>query len=127
VTGPRDPVQRNDEPVFGGRIVERSHRCGDSKVEYLDDTIVTDHDVLGFEVAMHDTRVVSGGQSPRRLGQYPEDFVCRTRLCQPTAQRVPWGELHGDEHFAVVAPDLEHRRHVGVRDASHCLGFAPQP
>ena len=107
-------------PVIGRRIAR--DRLGpnredprETEVEDLDEPVVREHQVFGFQVPVHDPRAVRLGQAVRDLGRNREEPPQRdlTRDDQ-VPQADSFDELHGDVEGGVGGSDLVNRHDVRV-------------
>ncbi len=86
--------------------LDRRAPC-EAEVEDLDVPVLSDEDVFGFQVAVHDPALVRGRKSLSDLqspvdGAHDADLGCR----QTVAQRGAFEELHDGEHGAVDVADV---------------------
>src|SRR5436190_19691910 len=98
------------------------------EVEHLRVAVRTQHDVLRFDVAMHDAGLVRGSQ---RGGHLDCDFQCIVQIHPPTHQRraqcYTFYELGRDELPGSLRADLVNRQNVWMIQGrgSARLGFEP--
>src|SRR5512138_1145299 len=91
---------------------ERESEVGDARA-----AILADQDVVGLEVAMDDSRTVSGSEPSCGLQVDVEDLPEGAwRRQEPLPKRLAADELHGDVNDAVVLADIVDGHDVGVRD-----------
>ena len=85
--------------VWVGPFSESLHtaRCqfGKTKVQHLHKTVRTEHDVLGFQIAVNDSGAVGSNQSRCNLNRYVERLTHGKRCtAQVRTKRFAFDELH---------------------------------
>ena len=109
-----DPRERAGARRWGGE------QPGDPEVRDPRAPIRPDQHVLGLEVAMDDAARVRGGQPAPGLHEHVEDLRDRATGRGEVGPEIgAVDELHHQEWVVAVAPDLEHRDHVRVRELGH--------
>jgi len=77
--------------------------------------VAADHDVLRFEIAVHDSGRVCRREPAARVKEHFEDVSpASVRRSQPTVERLALDELHRDVDVADVA-SVVHGHDIGVR------------
>jgi hypothetical protein len=111
-------------------VVEFVERRGPRQPE-VDDArapVLADEDVLGLHVAVHDARVVRGGEATADLQEHAHDLPPRAGgLAEPAAQRGTLDELHRDVDATRVGAHVVDRHDVRVGDARERLRLTEQP
>jgi hypothetical protein len=88
-------------------------------------SVMRQHDVRGFEVAMDDARGVRGGQPGGDLARDARRVVDGERpVLDALAKRLAVVERHRDEQLAVPLADVVHRGDVGVVEGAGGLRLA---
>ena len=122
-------VERLALGLFGGHIRRRpDHAAGDrgilrvgardAEVHHLQLAIGTDHDVLGFEVEMHDGLPVRLGEAVGKLARELDgasDFETPLAL-QETAETLSLHEFHGEVDCVAGTMELVQTGHVAMGD-----------
>src|SRR5438105_1606959 len=91
------------------------YRPCQTEIEQLYSAIAGDEDVLRFQVAMHDTFVVRGGEPTGDLERIINSFAERQRArAQPFAQRFAFQQFADDVRRAVLRADVVHGEDVGM-------------
>jgi nucleotidyltransferase/DNA polymerase involved in DNA repair len=76
-------------------------------VKYLHDTIAAQHDVLGLDIAVNDTRLMSGAQGRCNLNRNPGNFAnAELRIQHSLSQSLALDVLCGHEVDGVCLADL---------------------
>ena len=101
--------------------------AGEPEVGHLDHAVIADQDVVRLEVAVDEAGAVRSGQPAAGGAKHLQHFIRAARCgLEPAGQVAALDVLHGDEHPVLEGPDVEDRRHVGVRDLRHGLRLAQE-
>ncbi len=103
-------------------------RPGNPEVHDLGVALLIDHDVLGFQIPVHDPQTVGLCQSVGHL-QSDTQHIPQLELSQPfnnTLQVLPLHILHGDEVGASCFVDVMHAAYVLVGDPPGELQFVAE-
>ena len=102
-------------------------QLGETEVEYLDQAVRPDDDVLGLDVAVHDAQLVGLAERAGYLSREVEYLVERRDAGgHPVAQRPSLDEFHGDERRPVDLVDLVDGGDVGMVDGGRGLSLADE-
>src|SRR5258705_7546024 len=102
-------------------------RACNSEVHDTHASVDSGEHVRWFEVAVHDPRGVSRGESTCRLSERIEDLVQTAWFCgEPRSKIVATYELLRDEDLISVATDVVHGDDVWMTHARERSGFALQ-
>ena len=113
--------------IDGHGIGAGLRHLGEAEVEQLH-ARPGQHDVPGFEVAVHDAAAVRGIERSGDLGAEGEHLVDGQRpFPQPVGERLALEVLHDQEVDAVLVSHVEEGADVGVLEARDRLGLALQP
>src|SRR6185312_14298664 len=83
------------------------------------------HDVLGLNIAVHNTGAVSGFQSPGALDRYPERFrKLHPSSREPFTQRNSFNKLRNDEPCIANLADIVDGDDVRMVESRCSFGFA---
>ena len=86
-----------------------------------------DHDVGGFEIAVHDAPVVGGGQCLGDLGTDLEDSIgCHAPLGNRPIERLTLHQLHGQEVPALTLLDRVDADHTRMIEGGEHRRFAAE-
>jgi hypothetical protein len=99
------------------RQVRRSglDQLGEAKVEDLDEPVLRDHEVLGFQIPVNNPRGVGLGESVGHLCADLEELAGGHRLLDDEVpQRPPLDDLHRDVDHSVRGADVVDSYDVGV-------------
>ena len=90
----------------------------DTEIEHLHETVVTDHHVLGLDVAVDETEFVRSAERAGDVGDPPDASGERYRpVADERAERASGDKLHGEEGDVVHFADVVDGDGVGVCDA----------
>ena len=107
-----DLSNRRRFKVGGGELLSQ---LGDAKVEHLHIAIAPDHDVLGLDVAVHNSSIMRGCQ---RRGSLNCDFQNVRKLevsfIKTTPQRFTFDQLAGNVIERIYLTDIVDGDDVGV-------------
>lgn len=78
----------------------------------------------GFQIAMQNSRLMSGFQSGAKLaGEFQQFLVLESILLQPVFESLPAKQFHGEELDVTIAVAIEDTADIDVRDAAGELEF----
>ena len=125
-------VQRRAHRHAGLREIERvpfAADAGQPEIGHLHLARPSEHDVLGFDVAMNYPLIGRLGQCGRRLPHDRDDelHVGRAATQQQLAKILPRDVLLGDIMHAIDAADLVNLHDVGVYEGRGGLGLHVKP
>src|SRR5205814_9044932 len=99
----------------GGPALLYGNAPREPEVEDLEKTVAARQDVLGLEIAVHETGRVRDLERLGRLAQHPERLLGRPGLAAPPlAERLPIDELHGHVERALGLADIMDDDDVGM-------------
>ena len=112
----RRKIARSSQDQPGAGQAGLSLHLGDPEVSDLDPAIGPHQDVARFDVAVHDSRRVGGGQCRAHLRRHTDGNVRGNPavVAQHMAEVFPLEEFHHDEVPAAVLPGVEDLRNVGM-------------
>ena len=118
----------HDQARFGyavdGRRIGTAHgfrtsQLGQAEVQNLHSTIAGDEQIFRLQVAMHDALLVRRRQSPRHLQPVFNRLADRKRaIPQTLAQRLTFQQFGDHVGRALLVPDIEDRKNVGMIERS---------
>src|SRR4030095_9066552 len=95
-----------------------------AKIQHLHDPITTKHDVLWFDIAMDDARLMSSDESRSGLNRHIENLInLHFVASQASSQRLTVNELQGDEMTCISFVDLVDGDDVWVIQCGSSLRF----
>ena len=104
----------DQDPLGGGR--RQFQRPGQAEVGHLDRTGIRHQDVLGLDVAVHESGFVGGGQGLQSLTEHEQCLLARhrTRLVQDVPHGPAGDVLHGQVDQSVGFALVVDAHHVGM-------------
>src|SRR5712692_5689336 len=120
--------------LFGGHIPDRadctsflrqprhSPQLCETKIHDLRNPILTDHNVLGFDIAVNNAPLVRGGEALGNLDANV-DRLLEAHGSFLVPQRLTLDEFHHNEHLSIVLPDVMNRTDVRMVQGCGGLGF----
>jgi hypothetical protein len=100
----------------------------EAEVHHAHALVVGDHDVVGLEIAVHETHRMCGCD-PSSGGEHDREDAPPARLLlrYPGPEGSPFDEFHRDPHAAFVFADVVHGHDLGMRKLGQRLSLAQQP
>src|SRR5262249_20501453 len=99
-----------------------------SKVEHLHISVRPEHDVLRLDVAMNNSRLVSGGERTRDLDSDVDSFTQLYRSAgQTLTQRLAFDQFAGDIMNRAILADLVNGQDVWMIEPYYCVRFLLKP
>src|SRR5688572_15996213 len=92
--------------VLERKLLFRLGKLRKPKVQYLHDPVITDHDVLGLDIAVNDSLAVRRAKARSDLGGVLEQLIGRESSLHQLSEGLALDQLRRDERTAVDIADL---------------------
>jgi hypothetical protein len=124
---PTEPIAAREPSAIVDRDLDLGLRAREPEVHHANATLVSNHDVVGLEVAMDQPRGMGCRHAAPGREHHVEHLSPATLvLACPRAERAAIHELHGQPHPAVVLADVVHGHDLGMRELGERLGLSQQ-
>src|SRR5207302_9069306 len=98
------------------------------KVQYFHVPIWSQHDVLRFDVAMHDASLVGGGERASHLDGNLNRFIqLHVPACEVLTQRFAFDQFAGNVASSVIRTDLVNRQDIWMVERSYSVRLLLKP
>ncbi len=102
----------------------RTSQLGQAEVQNLHSAVTGDEKIFRLQVAMHNALLVRRCQPPRHLQPIFNRFPDGERaIPQTLAQRLPFQQFGDHVRRALLVPDVEDRKNVGVIERRRSSGL----